>query len=92
MEAMSCGAVVVGSDTEPVREVISDGKDGFLIDFFDMNALAKKIAKVIQLRLQLLPISDAARRTIQLNYDLKTVCMPRQFQLIDQLVRKRSIS
>src|SRR5690606_26137242 len=34
MNALSCGAVVVGSDTAPVREMITPGHTGFLADFF----------------------------------------------------------
>ena len=31
---------IVGSSTEPVKELIKDGQNGLLIDFFDHHALA----------------------------------------------------
>ena len=39
LEAMSCGAAIVASDTAPVREVLSHDDNGRLVDFFDGDAL-----------------------------------------------------
>jgi glycosyltransferase involved in cell wall biosynthesis len=47
LEAMSAGCVVVASDTAPVREVIVDGHNGMLMDFFDHHGIAKRIIKVL---------------------------------------------
>jgi glycosyltransferase involved in cell wall biosynthesis len=44
---MASGCVVVASDTAPVREVIVDGHNGLLVDFFDHHAIAKRIARVL---------------------------------------------
>jgi glycosyltransferase involved in cell wall biosynthesis len=47
LEAMAAGCVVVASNTAPVREVIVDGHNGMLVDFFDHHGIAKRIARVL---------------------------------------------
>ena len=47
MEAMACGCAMVASDTPPVREVIQDGHNGYLVDFFDPQALADKLCEML---------------------------------------------
>jgi hypothetical protein len=43
LEAMACGALVVASDTAPVREVIAAGQNGVLVPFLDAPALANAL-------------------------------------------------
>jgi glycosyltransferase involved in cell wall biosynthesis len=47
LEAMACGCALVASDTAPVREVIRDGDNGLLVDFFDPRALAARVGEVL---------------------------------------------
>jgi glycosyltransferase involved in cell wall biosynthesis len=47
-EALAMGCAVVGSDTEPVREFITDGKNGLLANFFDPAGLAEKVVTVLE--------------------------------------------
>ena len=48
VDAMSCGAPVVGSDTAPVREVIADGENGRLVDFFDHEGMAEAALELLE--------------------------------------------
>jgi glycosyltransferase involved in cell wall biosynthesis len=48
LEAMACGALVVGSDTAPVREVLRHGENGLLLPFFDVAAWAETIATALE--------------------------------------------
>ncbi len=87
LEAMSCGCLVVGSATPPVREVLEDGKNGLLTDFFDPGRLADTVARVLDNPKDMEPLRRAARQTVQERYDLKRVCLPAQLELIKKMAR-----
>ena len=85
LEAMSCGALVVASATAPVEEVVTDGVNGLLVDFFDSTALALRVAEVLAHPDRLASIAAEARRSIVKGYDLRSICLPRQFRMVDEL-------
>lgn len=69
LEAMACGGLVVGSDTAPVREVVSHGVNGFLCDFWDVESMAEIVAGVAERSARLACIRQAARRTVEKEYN-----------------------
>jgi len=85
LEAMSCGALIVASATPPVEEVIEDGRNGFLVPFFDADALSEKIAEILAEPTAYDSLRLAARQTILDRYDLKTKCLPEWLALIDRV-------
>jgi len=68
VEAMAVGAVVVGSDTGPVREVIRDGENGLLTDFFDGPALADRLVGVLHAPERYAPLRQKAIDTVHCHY------------------------
>ena len=76
MEAMSCGCLIVASDTAPVREMIEHGRNGLLVDFFNHEALAATVADTLERRDSLQGLREAARQTVVGRYDLQRRCLP----------------
>ena len=70
IEALSCGCLVVGSDTPPVKEVITHGENGFLTNFWDSDALAETVLGVLERNSRFMSIREAARKTVMDNYNL----------------------
>ena len=89
LEAMACGCAVVGSDTAPVREVIRDGHNGVLVDFFSPTDLAAAVVELLNDPARAAAFGVAARETVERSYDLDA-CINRQLALMD-LVASRSI-
>jgi glycosyltransferase involved in cell wall biosynthesis len=85
LEAMACGAVVIGSDTPPVAEVIEDGRNGLLVNFFDAKAVADRVDAVLDEPRRFDNVREAARRSVLDRYDLRSVCLPAQVRLIEDL-------
>lgn len=63
IEAMSAGCLLIASDTDPVREVVRDGENGVLVDFFDTGALAERICEALDRPGDFAHLREAARRT-----------------------------
>jgi len=84
LEAMSTGALVVGSRTGPVEEVIVDGQNGYLVDFFDTAALVDRVCHALAEPRAQFPLRQAARQTIRERYDLQRCSLPAWMQLLER--------
>ena len=88
LEAMSVGGVVVASRTTPVEEVLIDGENGYMVDFFDTDALVERVVAAVSNPNRDEKIRAAARQTVVDRYDLKTVCLPAYLALLRRLIRR----
>ncbi|NEO00870.1 MAG: glycosyltransferase [Moorea sp. SIO3I7] len=70
LESLSTGCLVVASDTPPVTEVIEDGINGLLVDFFSPEEIADRVEEALDHPEQMAAIRAKARETIQQGYDL----------------------
>jgi glycosyltransferase involved in cell wall biosynthesis len=82
LEAMACGALVVGSATAPVEEIISSGVNGWLVPFFDSKALAKQLLEVLANPPRQEQLRMAARRTVAAKFE-KVKCTKQQIALLE---------
>jgi glycosyltransferase involved in cell wall biosynthesis len=89
IDAMSAGALVVGSRTGPVEEVIQDGHNGLLVDFFDSQALAERIAEVVAEPDRFAALREAARQTVVSRYAARD-CLPQQLALLTAVAQRRA--
>ncbi|WP_372887837.1 glycosyltransferase [Shimia sp.] len=85
IEAMSCGAAIVASDTAPLHEAIRHGESGRLFPFFDRARMLDEICRVLDDPALADSLGAAARAFAREKYDLRTVCLPQQLQWIDRL-------
>nr|WP_249732329.1 glycosyltransferase [Roseococcus sp. SDR] len=85
LDAMACGAAILGSSTAPVTEVIQDGINGRLTDFFNPAAIAEHLAAMLADPDAQAPLKAAARRHVETHYDLQAICLPRQMALLDAI-------
>lgn len=88
LEAMSAGALVVGSDTAPVREVIADGQNGLLVDFFDARGLAEKVVKVLGNPQAFAAMAKRGRESVIQHFDLETVSLPGYCRILEEMAGK----
>lgn len=84
LEAMSCGCLVIGSDTAPVKEVIINGENGLLVPFSDTQQLKVKIQHALEHPSKYFTIRKQARKTIQDRYNLIN-CINSQVSLLKKV-------
>jgi glycosyltransferase involved in cell wall biosynthesis len=89
MDAMSCGAVVLGSATPPVMEMIRDGENGLLADFFDVEGFADKAVAALQDPAGCRALGRAAERMVEERYSLEAV-LPEMLKLYGDATGKAS--
>lgn len=62
-EAMAMGCYVIGSDTPPLHDAITDGVDGKLLPFFDVDALSTALIEACRNPDASAAMREAARKT-----------------------------
>ena len=84
VEAMAAGCAIVGSATRPVQEIIEDGRNGYLVDFFSPSSVAERVADVLRNDAGTAAVRRRARTTVLERYDLAH-CLREQLRLISRM-------
>jgi len=88
IEAMASGCLIVASDTAPVREAIEDGVNGLLVDFFDVQAIARRVEEALDGGERLAPLREAARQSALERY-AQAKLLPRHLDLLQAYADRR---
>jgi glycosyltransferase involved in cell wall biosynthesis len=88
LEAMATQKVVIASDTPPVRDVIEDGKNGLLVDFFSPRQIADRVDEVLDHPNRMAAVARAARDHIQRYYNVNP-SLARYQEIITLMAERR---
>jgi colanic acid/amylovoran biosynthesis glycosyltransferase len=72
LEAAASGLVVISTMHAGIKDVITDGKNGLLVEERDIEGMAKCIMKVVKDRNLSSELSRNAQETVTQHYNLKT--------------------
>jgi glycosyltransferase involved in cell wall biosynthesis len=83
LDAMASECLVIASGTPPVRDVVEDGRDGLLVDFFDVDGLADRVIEACRYPAKFAALRKAARAKMLAQYDRKRISLPAWLAEID---------
>ncbi|WP_275788394.1 glycosyltransferase [Pararhizobium gei] len=86
LEAMALQKTVVATNVAPVREVITHGSTGFLIDYFKPEDLAEQVADVLAHHDNYRSVGVAARELVVRDYDFHHSRFPRWAALFNNFL------
>ena len=88
LEAMACGLPCVSFDCPyGPRNVITDGEDGFLVDYLNSKALADKICQLIENEVLRKQMGQNGRKSV-LRYSRETI-MPQWVSLFESITKNK---
>jgi len=68
--------------------VIEHGVNGLLVDFFNYEAIADAVIRSLSDPASFIRMRQNARASAKDNYDLRSVCLPKQLALIESILAK----
>jgi glycosyltransferase involved in cell wall biosynthesis len=80
LQAMASECLILGSASKPVQEVMKDGEEGVLVDFFDVDNLTRRALEMLRAPEEFLPLRQAARERVVREHDrIKCLAATAQF-------------
>jgi glycosyltransferase involved in cell wall biosynthesis len=87
MNALACGAIVLASDTAPVREMVMHQQNGLLCDFFDVDKMLKWVNDVLDNTSDYKKLGAAGVEMIAERYSLAK-CLPQMVELYQRALNR----
>jgi glycosyltransferase involved in cell wall biosynthesis len=92
IEAMMCGAIVIGSSSGGMSEVIADGEDGFLLEPRNPQRWAEKIQEIFTLLdEERLRISQNAQKKIRKKFSMEII-IPQMIEYYENVMKQYRLS
>lgn len=88
LEAMSTGCLIIASNTPPVTEVIDDGINGILVDFFSPDDILEKVENALDNPERMKKLRINARKTILEKYNLSDL-LPKHLEWIENNINNQ---
>jgi glycosyltransferase involved in cell wall biosynthesis len=88
VNALACGCTVLASNTAPVQEMITNGKNGLLVDFFDVDGFTQKAVQALRDPAKYRPLGNAGAEMIRRRYSMD-VCLPQMVELYEAATQTR---
>jgi glycosyltransferase involved in cell wall biosynthesis len=85
LESMSAECAILASGTDPVREVLTEGETGMMVDFFDRDALVERLCDLLDDEALRTRLGQNARTFVRENYDLQSICLPQHLDWVAKL-------
>lgn len=90
LEAMAVEKAVIASDTAPVRDVIVDGHNGLLVDFFSPRHIADRVEALLDDPKRRVQLGRTARQQVMERYDARA-SVARYERILSDLAQGHSI-
>lgn len=88
LESMACGVAMVSSNTQPIHEVMTHGKNALLADFFSPEEVAQHVFTILDDKDGMREMRKNARDTVVKRYALDTL-LPLHIDLIKDVAAKQ---
>ena len=89
LEAMAAGCPVIGSDTAPITEFVTDGENGLLANFFDTEELTERMTEMLDAGPRAEAMRIKARETIRQRWSAE-VAIDRHMAIVNRLLSSKT--
>jgi hypothetical protein len=86
-DVMACAALIVGSDTPPVRDLSRHRENGLLAGFFDLAGLSRTLIEACREPDRFVELRRSAKAVVS-GYHRESVCLPRWRALIEEVAAR----